>query len=904
MAQHQEAVRRWLAPIRGAGGVEKNGDGASRTLLEAFARALSSAVLAGSFAEFSAGSRRYLGAALAGEDSIPLASFVRALTSQLMPLRSSSREVVLVRSDDVLGRDSGEDDDKSRRHYDIRLSSVAKQMCSLPPADPFIEGRARQVTEVAAAIRATLSQRGAATAFLSGQPGVGTSAVAIEAARELGAEFRGGVFYVDLHGLVAGARKDARTVVRIVSEALGLDLAAAADGDERMFAAFVSQLASRRILLVLDNARDAAHIGVLAQAPPSCGVIVTSRDQLQNFADPGLAFSVKPLARAESVQVLTRFVVGRAYQSQQLDQMAALCADVPLALRIMGARIASRPDIALDYHLQILAAESARLTYLEVGDRAVRTAIQLSYDNLDPSTRRVFRLIPAAPGSIVTGEDLGNCLDDAPVHQELVLNRLADQNLALQTVLWMPNGDLLARFALFDLIRLFAMERLTDEVPAEEVRVFRQRFVALLCGQLAEITDQADSAEISGELDPARFHAAEEIAEQENWLDLAEDLASSLYVLYRSRKELDSIVAINEIGIRIQLLRADYDRAAHSCLRNADNLLAMKASAHALAAARQARRIAEDYRLPVRAAEADFKISLLLGKDQQWAAALDAGDRAVTQIIALGREAAAIDAAINNCTFALEIRDPRAAVRWGGKAVELANRWGDKLQQASAALRRGRAEALAGNFIAAAALARRAQALDEEVEHWWNAGVASGDAALASEMVGDITVAAEQFRRTADYWRRSGDLPWQVAAMIDLSALHVRVGSMEEAQTVLDQAEDIASRSSASSRALIQQEILVRQAALKSFLQSTSHHGAHALDQLFPTRSDESGSATSINDAVLSDLRRYVAGRRANATLRKELLRRIGSSTWNPPDPKPFHLREKFEVKGAAGVLN
>jgi hypothetical protein len=266
MAQHQEAVRRWLAPVRGAGGVEMGGDGALRALLAAFARALSGAVLAGSFAGLSAGSRPYLGAALAGEDSIPLASFVRALARQLLPLRSSSREAILARSDEVLGRDSGEDDDRSRRHYDIRLSSVAKQMCILPAADPYVEGRTQQATEVAAAIQATVTQRGAATAFLSGQPGVGTSTVAIEAARVLGAEFPGGVLYVDLHGLVAGARKDARTIVRIVSEALGLDLAAAADGDDRMFAAFATQLASRRILLVLDNARDAAHIAVLAQA--------------------------------------------------------------------------------------------------------------------------------------------------------------------------------------------------------------------------------------------------------------------------------------------------------------------------------------------------------------------------------------------------------------------------------------------------------------------------------------------------------------------------------------------------------------------------------------------------------------------------------------------------------------
>lgn len=903
MALHREAVRRWADAPGGEGaGFDPR---ESVPVLLALSTALGDAVQAGELADLSVGARGYLSAALRGDDPTPPGDFYQGLSSYLPPLRSYSREVVLVRSGDgaALTTADGERDDESRkkRQHGLRLSSVARQMCRLPQVDPYVVGREDDVAKVCARIRSTLLERGAATAFLSGQPGVGTSTVAIAAARELNSEFSGGALYLDLYGLDAGSRRDMRTVVRIVSEALGFDLAAAAQGDDEMVDAFTGQLSERRVLLVLDNARDAAHVAPLARAPTGCAVMVTSRDQLQGFADPSLIFRVEPLQRKDSVELLAASVGGRPTDARQLDAIAELCADIPLALRIVGGRMASRPDLELGFHLKMLSEESARLPYLTTGDRAVRTAIRLSYDNLDEAGQHVFRLIPAAPGSSLTGPDLGQVTGESAISQELLLIRLVDRSLAAQATLWMPNGDTVPRFTLYSLVRLFALERLVDEVPADEIMEFRRRFITLLRDQLIELTDQADGAELSGELDPARFHAAEAIAEAESWLDLARDLALSLYVVYRSRRELDSVVAVNAMRVRVQLMRGDYDQGAFSCLNNAEDLRAMEAMTQALAAARQGREIASQHGLPLRVAEADFKISVLLGQEKDWRGALDAGSRAVEEISALGQDSAAVDAAINNSVFAFMLGS-KENLNWGRKAAELADQWGDGSQKASAYFELGRAEARHGTCATAVGFSKRAYELFEKDKQWWNAGLAALDAARSAETAGDLTTAVEQFGIAAEMWGRDGRQPWQMVAFIDLSALQARAGSFAAVETALAQGLGMREDKPSTQMKLLEQEILVRRAVLRQYLgeATTSGEAGTALDYSADSFHDEAGSE---NARVLRDLRTYAADTRSNVGKRSRLLRHLQTNTWNLPDQNPQWIRDKFAVKGSMGML-
>ena len=418
--------------------------------------------------------------------TLPLAIFTAGVVLLMVPVRRSARRrpgrAVAVSSEP---RDNRGREDASARHRRA-LKAVAEQICRLPDADPYLCGRDRDVAIVVQAFRGALASVGPAVAVLCGQPGAGTSTVAIEAARQLTADFADGVLHVDLHGLVPGAERDARTVARLIAEALQLDLDSGPLDDEPMFAVLAGRLAGQQILLVLDNAADAAHVTRLVKPPVARGIIVTSRDRSQDYASPGLVFDVESLDRAAAIEVLAKFARGRRYQHQQLDELARLCDDVPLALQMIGRRIADRPPVALEYLVRLLTAEVDRLSYLEAGDMAVQAAIRLSYDHLrDPGVVDVFRLITAAPGSAVTARMFGYCLGQRRGRQEQRLNKLVDRSLARREVIGKHGAETYAVFSLFELVRLFAAERLRDDVPEAVVRGFQRKAVSYLLDRRA-----------------------------------------------------------------------------------------------------------------------------------------------------------------------------------------------------------------------------------------------------------------------------------------------------------------------------------------------------------------------------------------------------------------------------------
>ena len=360
-------------------------------------------------------------------------------------------------------------------------------------------------------------------------------------------------------------------------------------------------------------------------------------------------------------------------------------------------------------------------------------------------------------------------------------------------------------------------------------------------------------------------------------------------------------MAINATRLRVQLMRGDYDQGALSCLGNAEVLRTMEAIPQALAAAREGREIASKHGLPLRVAEADFKISVLLGEEKNWRRALDAGSQAVEEISALGQGSAAVDAAINNSIFALMLGS-KESLRWAKRAAELADQWGDRAQQASAYLHLGRAEARHRSNAKSISFSKHAFDFFEKEKQWWNAGLAAQDVAEAAEKVKDLTLAVEQLKITAEMWGRSGHHAWQVVAYIDLSALQARAGSFAEVETALAQGLGVQKGKSTTLIKLLEQEILVRRAVLKQYLGevSTSEESKTALDRPVGLFGEEADSKTA---RVLRDLRSYDASTRPDTGIRNRLLRHLQSDTWNVPDQNPLRLRDKFATKTAMGML-
>ncbi len=898
LAGHREAIERWTEQISGISQLTAGSD--LPPILAAYVEVLIEELSGTLFSSLSSACRDLLRQALAGEDTLPVYTFLLALEEALPVRRSTSREVVLYRNE--------EDDEPSAGHrppvmtYRERgLRAAATQLCRLPDADPCIRGRDACVAEIVSAVSNVMARDGAATCFLSGQPGVGTSTVAVDAARQLTSMFPGGSWYVNLFGLVPGSRRDSRTVVRLLAEAMALDLGSGAMGDERMFAAFAAELSQRKVLVVLDNAEDAAHVDRLVRPSVGSCVVVTSRNRLQDYASPGLVFGIGVLDHDAAVNVLKIFADEQVCDLAPLDVLANLCDDVPLALRMIGARIAARPQVELDYLVHLLSEEVRRLDYLEVGDRAVRAAIRLSYDNLDTAAQMALRFITAVPGAMASADELEHSLGDPASRQEMLLNRLADRNLLqLKVVRGYVTGSRLAMFSPFELVRLFARERLLAEAPAEQISGFERKAVGYLSDRLSQIVAQVRDAELTWELDPARFHAALHVAEDRGWLEVAEHIALDLHVLYQSRREIDSAYEVNDLLVNLHLKSGNYEEAVRACLRMAESLGDLDESEHVVSSIRRAGDLARTHNLPLLAAEADFAMSILLRKIDDLQGAFDASERAANALLDLGLQGIAIGPALNSCKLAIEQDQSEKAVSWGRRAMELASRAGNTTQQAAAALNYGRAEGQVRNFVMAAELSRQAGALYEEISAWWNSAVGFDNGAYFSWLSGDTAHAAEMYSLEADRWERvtkEEGRPRLLECLMDLSAVHVEMSAFEQAQAALQRAEKLITSWPRSIPVPMRLEAYIRKAAVRLFLEDLHNIGGRKEESIAPVEHDGEGTEQSAEpDAELERMedviRRYNSGAITNTEARRLVTNFLASPARHHPESKPFWLYE------------
>jgi NB-ARC domain len=221
---------------------------------------------------------------------------------------------------------------------------------------------------------------------------------------------------------------------------------------------FRSVAAGRRLLVVLDDAADAAQVRPLPPAAAGCGVVVTSRRVLASL-EAAHHLQLDVLAPAEAVALLGRLAgKGRvAAQPEAAAEVARLCGHLPLALRIAGARLAARPAWPVAAMAQRLADAQHRLDELELAEVGVRASFQLSYEQLrtggDPTDRAAadaFGLLGALDGPELGVAVVARLLDVADATAETALERLVDAQL-----LESPSPR---RYRLHDLLRLYARE--------------------------------------------------------------------------------------------------------------------------------------------------------------------------------------------------------------------------------------------------------------------------------------------------------------------------------------------------------------------------------------------------------------------------------------------------------------
>lgn len=320
---------------------------------------------------------------------------------------------------------------------------------------------------------------------VDGVAGVGKTALVVQAARLLREALRPEhTLFVDLHGYTEDrSPADPRMVLRRLLRALGADDASIPDDLDELAASWRSASARRRIVLVLDNAAGAEQVRPLLPSGRGSHVLVSGRARLLGLDVP-VRVSLDPLARKDAIAML-RGIVGEARAAREpgeLARLADMCDDLPLAVRLAGARIQCRPTWTIAQFTDRLAGDRARLGELRAGNRSVAAALAVSYRQLRQDERLAFTAFcwfPAAEFDVLVAAALFGC---SPADAERLLENLVDASLLRQ-----PSAG---RYRMHDLVAAFAHQLPEPDNIAEA----RARALELFLSAARRASDEGPEA--------------------------------------------------------------------------------------------------------------------------------------------------------------------------------------------------------------------------------------------------------------------------------------------------------------------------------------------------------------------------------------------------------------------------
>ncbi|WP_338672127.1 BTAD domain-containing putative transcriptional regulator [Streptomyces sp. SCSIO 30461] len=426
-------------------------------------------------------------------------------------------------------------------------TSGRRKPAQLPATVPDFTGRASLVRELGEQLAASEGSVMAVSA-LAGIGGVGKTTLAVHVAHDARPQFPDGQLYVDLQG--AGHRPaEPETVLGAFLRALGTPDTDIPDSLDERAALYRSALDGRRVLVLLDNARDAAQVRPLLPGTPGCAALLTSRIRMVDLAGAHLV-DLDVMSPEEAIQLFTR-IVGeervRAEREATLDVVAA-CGFLPLAIRIAASRLAARRTWTVSVLAAKLADERRRLDELQAGDLAVKATFELGYGQLEPAQARAFRLLGLADGPDISLAAAAAVLDLPSHDAEDLLEALVDTSLLESAA---PG-----RYRFHDLVRLYARscaER--DEEPAEERETALSRLLDFYLATAARVfAIERPGDRLVAHLEPTAY-AGLSFADRQEALDWLYAEANCLLACARQslggerlRRAVDLLWAAKDLG--------------------------------------------------------------------------------------------------------------------------------------------------------------------------------------------------------------------------------------------------------------------------------------------------------------------------------------------------------------------
>jgi tetratricopeptide (TPR) repeat protein len=390
---------------------------------------------------------------------------------------------------------------------------------------------------------------------MTGAGGVGKTSLALQLAHEVRERYGDGQLFVNLRGTSRTPMRTGEALTQFLMS-LGVPLEAVPAGDDGKATLFRSMMASRRMLIVLDDVRDAAHARDLIPGAGPHAVLITSRSRLPAL-DSTHRLALDVMEPEEARELLARLVGEERLREEPgaTSDILRSCAGLPLAIRIVAGRLIAAPAMRLGTLAELLADQNRRLDELEIEDQAVRASFGAGYDLLTAEQAHVFRMLGLWTGPSVSPLAVAALCDRPLAWAQSVLGQLSSLHLlvAVQSEC----------YALHDLLHLFAAERAAQDEPGEERAAAVHRLLAwylsaATAGSLAlnpdaqlPPGDPVETATPIPVLDPAevalRWYEAERAnlvaavrqAAEAGFHSLAWRLAKTLWAFFNLRKYWD-----------------------------------------------------------------------------------------------------------------------------------------------------------------------------------------------------------------------------------------------------------------------------------------------------------------------------------------------------------------------------
>jgi tetratricopeptide (TPR) repeat protein/transcriptional regulator with XRE-family HTH domain len=637
---------------------------------------------------------------------------------------------------------------------------------SLPRDIAAFAGRQAELAQLMGAIDALAADGGVVGVHaIDGMAGIGKTTFAVHAAHKLAGSFPDGQFFLPLHAHTQGHRPvDPADGLASLLLTAGVAAVQIPPGLEARAARWRDHVAGRRILLLLDDAASHEQVRPLLPGTPGSLVLVTSRRRLTALED-ATVISLDALPPEEAAALLARLAArpGLRPGDAAVGEITRLCGYLPLAIGMLASQLRHHRTWSAALLVAELTAASDRLAMMHAENLSVAAAFGMSYDDLTPAQRRLFRRLGLVPGPDFDAHAAAALSHSSLAEARRCLDELYDQHLLTEPA---PG-----HYRLHDLLREHARTLASDDDPADRDAATDRLLdyylqTALAAGQHLPSWDPVDSS-----LLPARPpQCAPPVSAPGQAAAWLETERANLHAA------TDWAIASGRLrhAMLIPAAMADFLFPGH-----ADPALAMHQTA--LAAARQAGDRSGQARALMHLARPQFRTG-------DRAAAVAASRQALELYSDLGDRVGQANTVDGLGFFHRVGGDYHAAAACHRRALELFGELGNQGGQAWARNRLGVVQQETGDYPAAAASHQQALERFRDLGDRYGEMDALINLGDVRRLTGNYPAAAATFHQAQALARGLGDRYWQAWMLHQFGTLHRLTGDYRAAATSQQQA--------------------------------------------------------------------------------------------------------------------